>query len=704
MKRYFLPIIYFTLFFCTSVFAQSYPEVWFENSPLPLRYGNSEVRYEGKSWIKNISNQLPVSDSVFFTPNNALELQYSSAKDGNWETDIFYPGSAYFIKSEDAKLSFKLFIESETQANELPALALIHSNSSSTSAISLSMYMKKLERNKWLSIEVPLKEIDSLHLKEGIKGIRFSQQNQDGKEHVLFIDQVEILAKVVPNSPLTSAAFLSSAVGFQRHVDLTWKLPLTPSIRYVKVYRSIDNKNFQPVAIRPVYLKRFSDYVPESDQTYYYKISWVDYSYKESPLSNILEVETQKLSDSELLKMVHNSGVHYFKDGEEFNSGLQLKTISSKSPEVSIKGTGAGILALIAGIKDDFDERTALLRRLEKVVSFLENAESAHGAYPELMNGRTGKAVVDSLGHGLLIDLESTALLMQALIVSKEYFNQNNEDERLFRERVDKLWRMVEWNAFKKEDSPYLYSHWSASDSLLAGVPLSGISKTYLYVLALASPDFSIDLESFYEVRQHPLKIIKRKEKLTDSLSQADDLEAIRAVIYHNEVDYYTRPYINGGFHYGLDLPFSAIDDNVTEILTGFMALNPSRIQSGKWSYKENIRNLITIQYRKSLEEGGDWKESKFLPAENVSIYPFNKKLALKNIKDYYLNHTQSTWSEYGFVREIDLDRNEINYSVSGLETALSAIMIDNAQTGLIWKLFFQHPGINEVVDAVFKK
>lgn len=717
MKNYFLFIFYTAFFFSSSAFAQSYSEVWFENSPLPIRYGNSEVRYEGKSWIKNISNQLPVSDSIFFTPNNALELQYSSAKDGKWESDIFYPQSEYVLKSEDAKLSFKLFIESETEAYELPALSLIHSDSTLTTAIALSHLINKIERNKWISVEIPLKEFDSLYFDNGIKAIRFSQHAEDGKEHVLFIDQIELMPNEVPNSPLTSAAVLSTAVGFQRHVNLTWKLPLTPSIRYVKVYRSEDNKKFQPVAISPIFLKRFSDYVPESEQTYYYKISWVDYFYNESPVSNVLKVKTEKMTDSALLKMVQNTSARYFKDGEEFNSGMQLKTLMSKEPVVSLKSTGAGILALIADVKDDFDKRTDLLRRLEKIVSFIEVAESAHGAYPELMNGRTGKAIIDSLEQGLIIDLESTAILIQALIVSKEYFNQDKEDERLYRKRVDNLWRMVEWDAFKKEDVPYLFSHWSASDSLSVGRPLSGIDKTYLYILALASPDYNIEVESYYEVLQHPLYTLEKNEVLSDSLSQENDVDSIENVmdsiekvkpiiasLHHNGVDYYTRPYITGEFHFGLDLPFSTIDDNITEVLKGFMALDPAQIQSGKWNYKENIRNLITIQYRKNLEYGGDWSDSKIYPAEDIAIYPFNEKVGLKNIKDYYLKHNKATWSEYGFVREIDFERNEVAYSSDGLETALSVIMLENAQSSLIWKLFFQHPGINEVVEVVFRK
>src|SRR3546814_13393057 len=84
-----------------------------------------------------------------------------------------------------------------------------------------------------------------------------------------------------------------------RHVDLTWQLPLTPSIRYIKVYRADDNEHFEPIAIRPVFAQKYTDFVPYPEKTYYYKIAWVDYDYLESPFSDVIEATTHVASDSE---------------------------------------------------------------------------------------------------------------------------------------------------------------------------------------------------------------------------------------------------------------------------------------------------------------------------------------------------------------------------------------------------------------------
>lgn len=718
MKRSFL--LYFFLFLTYPNFtqAQSYPEVWFEDSNLPVRYSNSHVSYWGNSWIKNIKGQLPVSRSVFYTPNNALEIRYTSARNGHWDADVFYPRSVSLSLRKEFTLNFKLFIVSNTTADELPALELIQaklplfvgdtlSEMSTSYSIPLKKIIKKVEQNKWLFVELPLKDVD-LDLEQGIKTIRFSQNSSDGKEHVLFVDQIEFLPSSFPQSQLTSAAVLSSATAYERHVDLTWKLPLTPSIRYIKFYRSSDNKTFLPVAIRPVFAKKYSDVVPQEDETYYYKISWVDYYYRESPLSKVFEVKMKKLNDDALVSMVQNANVNYFVDGEEFNSGMQLRHLYNQSSEVSLKKTGVGILALIAGIKDDFQARDKLLKRLEKVLSFLEDAESAHGAFPEFMDGRTGKAVYrdksDRQDEALIVDLESTGILIQALLVSKQYFNQNNDREANLRNRITKIWRATEWKAFVNSDDLYLYNKWSARNGINEGTPLSGLSSLYLYIMGLASPENNINLESYYQALTKPLKVDERNISHRDSVLIEEDLEELTTIIRDKENAYYETSFVNGRTYYGTPLFIGDIDQNLSQLLLGFIALDLRGKRDEFADYYENTKNLIEIQHRYSLEEGKAFLNGKWEASKEVAIYPYVEQLALENLKHYYLNHAETLWTEYGFIRAVDFKQNQVIYPKVGIENGLNAVMIENAKTGLIWKLYQQDSDISGIVKALFKK
>src|SRR5690606_29966087 len=118
----------------------------------------------------------------------------------------------------------------------------------------------------------------------------------------------------VPQNKLTSAAVLQSVLPFEQHTEIYWRLPLTSSIRYIKIYRSENNKDFEPVAIRPIFASKYTDIIPEVGKVYYYKIAWVDYQYRESPFSNVKEVKTKTLSNEELLDMVHHANIQFFID------------------------------------------------------------------------------------------------------------------------------------------------------------------------------------------------------------------------------------------------------------------------------------------------------------------------------------------------------------------------------------------------------
>src|SRR5690606_32224849 len=143
-----------------------------------------------------------------------------------------------------------------------------------------------------------------------------------------------------------------------------------------------------------------------------------------------------------------------------------------------------------------------------------------------------------------------------------------------------------------------------------------------------------------------------------------------------------------GNVYYGTPLAVGHIDDQLDDILFGFMALDPRDKQDQFANYFDNIKNLIQIQHRQSLENDATWSSVKLNTAKGVAIYPFNKALALDNIKKYYLEHADILWTEYGFVREVDFKKNRIVYPKDDLTNALNVIMINNGQSGLIWQLF----------------
>lgn len=652
-----------------SLMAETYSEVLFENSILPSSYSNSKVQYQGSSWIRNLRKSLPVSDSIFFTPNNALSLNYISSAQGFWQADVFYPES--YQVSGNGVLLLKLYVQSKTNINELPAFQIVQADSVASHPILLKDYISDFKENTWLSVEVPLSRIQGIANNPRIAAIRFLQQGTDNKEHQLYIDQIEILPSRTPMNKLTSAAVIQTVLPFERHIEISWRLPLTPSIRYIKIYRSENNKDFKPVAIRPIFATKYSDIVSEVGRTYYYRITWLDFQYRESPYSMVKEAKTGLLSDEELLNMVQQANVEYFVDGSEFNSGMQQLRRSHNDAIVSSKLTGIGIMALISGVNQKMIPRNILIDRLSKISNFLADAESIHGAYPALLDGRTGKGVFSNPDNPV-IDLDGTSYLIQGLLVAKQYLNQQDATEAAIRNKITAISNAVEWNKFMQPGSPFLFTNWSVDTDFGEAIPLVGREALSTYLIAWASPAYNIPFN--------------------DSISMVKNLS--------KEV------------HYGLSLTIGTVDDSLDSLLTAFAVFDPRDKHHDKVAnYHNEMQNLIMIQYRKSLEEGSlsaglgsdlivdskGWVD----PSSIVSTYPFNPDFALRNLVEVYRNYPTLFWSEYGF-RTINLKENKLSLNAEGVRFGTEAIMIENGKTNLIWKLFAQDPDINRIVDVLF--
>jgi len=700
------------LHFSSSMASSPYPEVLFDNSVLPGNYHNSRVSYEGNSWIRNFNKSLPVSDSIYFTPNNALSLNYISGKEGRWSADVFY--SEKYTAPRDGVLIFKMYIQSHTNVNELPAIQVVQSDSSVTETLLIKDFLTNFQENSWFSVEIPLRKIGEFAERTSISSLRFLQQSADGKEHQVYIDQIEILPARTPQNKLTGAAVLSSAIPFERHVDLYWQLPLTPSIRYIKIYRSPDNKNFEPVAIRPIHASKYSDVVDEVGKNYYYKIAWVDFEYRESPFSAVKEVQTRKMTDAELLDMVLSTNIQYFHDAAEINSGLQLLRISGKDAFVSTSKSAFGILAFISASEQKKITREVLAGRILKMVNFLETAESFHGAFPAILDGRTGRGVFPEQGSRQ-VDLEASSALIQALMVARQYLNHENEVETNIRSKISALCNRIEWSFFVKPGSEYLFTGWSPETEFSNATPLVGRTTMATYIVALSSLSHNIELSSFNSaMKKAVIPVEAGEEEMVDEL-QLDSTEFGQVTIpvpATATIDTTMNRDTSIHHYYGLPLHGDP-EGSLIKVLNAFLVIDPRDRKDESLNYFQELQNLVSVKYRKSEEHNQlpislakhmvMNEEGWVNPSVNIASYPFHPKLAMETLISAYRNFPEIFWTEYGF-RVVQLKENRANLLNEGHQHGLSAIMIENGKSGLFWDLFSKDPDVQTVTDSLFFK
>ena len=136
----------------------------------------------------------------------------------------------------------------------------------------------------------------------------------------------------------------------------------------------------------------------------------------------------------------------------------------------AIGGTGFGILSTIVAVNRGWIGRDTALKRLVKIVDFLNNADSYHGIFPHFMNGATGKTIPFG-------SLTMELILLKHLICLWDFYVPENilmaihRLEKYFRNRVTQLWDVANWNWHTNGGNALLYWHWSPTNDFDMNFP-----------------------------------------------------------------------------------------------------------------------------------------------------------------------------------------------------------------------------------------
>lgn len=197
-------------------------------------------------------------------------------------------------------------------------------------------------------------------------------------------------------------------------------------------------------------------------------------------------------NDEEMLDYIEKTHLNYMWDGANPNSGLAPERIhldgiypQNDKHVVTTGGSGFGIAGLLAGIDRGYISRTEGVQRLTKIVDFLGKADRFHGVWSHWIDGNTGKTVPfgqkDDGG-----DLVESSFLMASLLCVRQYFENGNEQEKLLASNIDKLWKEMEFDWYRRGGQDVLYWHWSPNYGWDMNFPLEGYNECLItYILGV---------------------------------------------------------------------------------------------------------------------------------------------------------------------------------------------------------------------------
>src|SRR5215813_6767098 len=228
-----------TLFCSITAVADTeyYRHTIFDNSLTPDTYFYSSAIANGHSFIEQNNSRLPVETKTFLTPPNALRMTWRSEKDGGWEAEVrvMYFRNRY-PEFSGRNLYFWCFAPEAIAADHLPSIVLSTSReglqvaefpASFTEPLPLGKVVNGVPAGKWIRVRIPLSEFHSASIyefrPEHLQNVVFHQARADGVQHTLIVDEFRIDGDPADDAGKLPTPENVKAVGYERHVDLSWK-------------------------------------------------------------------------------------------------------------------------------------------------------------------------------------------------------------------------------------------------------------------------------------------------------------------------------------------------------------------------------------------------------------------------------------------------------------------------------------------------
>jgi len=411
------------------------------------------------------------------------------------------------------------------------------------------------------------------------------------------------------------------------------------------------------------------------------------------------------ISDVELLDLTQKETFKYFWDFAETTSGCARERYHPENPAfdsntVAIGGTGFGLMSILVGMERNFISRTEGIERLNKMLSYLENADRFHGAWPHWLNGSSGTVKpFSNMDNGG--DLVETAYLSQGLICVKEYFKNGTNDEKNLSNKADLLWKGVEWSWYTQNQN-VLYWHWSPNYNFDMNFQLKGYNEVMItYIMAAASPDYGIN-----------------KEVYTNGWASNGDIKSSNTkygyplLVKHNGAAEYGGPLFWAHYSYlGLDpnglsdeyVNYWNVNVNHSKINYNYCVENPK----GYKDYSEECWGL-TASYSRNNDGSMGYSAHQpqndlgiISPTAAISSMPYTPEESMKALHYFYKNKDKLL-GPAGFY---DAFSPENNYWVAkgylAIDQGPIVVMIENYRSGLLWNLFMQNEDVKSGLDKL---
>ena len=394
---------------------------------------------------------------------------------------------------------------------------------------------------------------------------------------------------------------------------------------------------------------------------------------------------------------VQRATFQYFWEGAEPNSGLARERfhVDGVYPQndkhiVTSGGGGFGVMSILVGIERGFITRQQGVERLSRIADFLEKGDRFHGAWPHWWNGETGKVKPfgkkDNGG-----DLVESSFMAQGLLCVRQYFKEGNEKEKALAQKVDKLWREIDFNWYRNGKN-VLYWHWSPDYAWEMNFPVMGYNECLImYVLASSSPTHGVPAAVYHEGWARSGKIKDTVEAYGHTLT-----------LSHNGAPQYGGPLFWSHYSFlGLD-PRGLKDQYAdywehnkahTLINRDWCVDNPKHFK-GYGADSWGLTASYSVNGYAAHAPGLNNDLGVISPTAALSSMPYTPEYSLQAMKHWYTNMGDKVFGPFGFYDAFSETDNWYPQRYLAIDQGPVVVMMENYRSGLLWNLFMSCPEI----------
>jgi len=389
-----------------------------------------------------------------------------------------------------------------------------------------------------------------------------------------------------------------------------------------------------------------------------------------------------EITFEELLDLTQEKTFNYFWDFAEPGSGLARED-SSRPNIITMGGSGFAIASFTVAVERGWISRFEAIERMELVLSFLESAQKYHGAFSHWYDSSGNTIPFSQLDDGG--DIVETALLMQGLLIARQYFSENSSEEISVRSRITALWQAVEWTWFTQGQNKITW-HWSPTNNFDINLDVSGWNESLIvYILASSSPTFPINTDVYIQGWTGNGTMVNTGTFYDTFLPLGENFGGPLFFSHYSFIglnptnlsDQYTNYF----------------DQNRSHSLINYMhcVVNPN----GYDGYNQNSWGITASTNYDGYSAHSPTNDLGVIaPTAALSSFPYTPLESKRALEHFYYNLNSNLWGEYGFYDAFSVHFNWVSELYLAIDQGPILLMIENYRTQLLWNLFMQDQDI----------